>query len=104
MDAPLRRLQRRLRFRLEWLRGPRPRKGVDRRFVLSGHADWPGLQLAIGATGAECVIVTHGQIEPMVCWLREQGLDAGAFRTEYGDDAIEADTAENDNTNESAAT
>jgi putative mRNA 3-end processing factor len=38
------------------------------------------------------VIVTHGQIEPMVRWLRELGLEAGAFATEYGDDAIEADT------------
>jgi putative mRNA 3-end processing factor len=73
------------------LRGTRRRKGVDRGFVLSDHADWPGLQSAIGATGAERVIVTHGQIEPMVRWLCEQGLDAGAFRTEYGDDAIEAD-------------
>ena len=40
------------------------------------------------------MIVTHGQIEPMVRWLREQGLEAGAFTTEYGDDAIEADAAE----------
>jgi putative mRNA 3-end processing factor len=31
----------------------------------------------------------------MVRWLREQGLEAGAFTTEYGDDAIEADEAEN---------
>ncbi len=62
--------------------------------MLSDHADWPGLQEAIGATGAERVIVTHGQIEPMVRWLREQGLEAGAFTTEYGDDAIEADAAE----------
>ncbi|MFM0321610.1 ligase-associated DNA damage response exonuclease [Caballeronia glebae] len=76
------------------LRGTRRRRGVDRGFVLSDHADWPGLQLAIGATGAQRVIVTHGQIEPMVRWLCEQGLDAGAFKTEYGDDAVEADTAE----------
>ena len=32
----------------------------------------------------ERVIVTHGQEAVMVRWLREQGLDAGAFRTEYG--------------------
>ena len=74
------------------LRGTRRRRGLDRGFVLSDHADWPGLQAAIGATGAARVIVTHGQIEPMVRWLREQGLEAGAFATEYGDDAIEADT------------
>ncbi|KND57976.1 mRNA 3-end processing factor [Candidatus Paraburkholderia schumanniana] len=75
------------------LRGTQRRRGVDRSFVLSDHADWPGLQFAIGASGAERVIVTHGQIEPMVRWLSEQGLDAGAFKTEYGDDIIEADTA-----------
>jgi putative mRNA 3-end processing factor len=27
----------------------------------------------------------------MVRWLREQGLDAGAFATEYGGDNVEAD-------------
>ena len=52
------------------------------------------LQSAIGATDAERVIVTHGQIEPMVRWLREQGLEAGAFVTEYGDDTIEAVAAD----------
>ncbi len=25
----------------------------------------------------------------MVRWLREQGLDAGSFRTEYGDEALD---------------
>jgi putative mRNA 3-end processing factor len=75
------------------LRGTRRRRGVDRGFVLSDHADWPGLQTAIGATGAARVIVTHGSVEPMVRWLREQGLEAGAFATEYGDDAVEADAA-----------
>jgi putative mRNA 3-end processing factor len=73
------------------LRGARRRRGVDRGFVLSDHADWPALQTAIGATGAGRVIVTHGSVEPMVRWLREQGLDAGAFVTQYGDDTVEAD-------------
>ncbi|WP_070107100.1 ligase-associated DNA damage response exonuclease [Burkholderia plantarii] len=75
------------------LRGTRRRRGVDRGFVLSDHADWPGLQQAIGASGAGRVIVTHGQIEPMVRWLGEQGLDAGAFATEYGDEALDAGEA-----------
>ncbi|ASW01007.1 ligase-associated DNA damage response exonuclease [Paraburkholderia aromaticivorans] len=75
------------------LRGTRRRRGVDRGFVLSDHADWPGLQTAIQATGAERVIVTHGSVEPMVRWLREQGLEAGAFETQYGDDTVEADAA-----------
>lgn len=75
------------------LRGTRRRRGVDRGFVLSDHADWPGLLGAIAATGAERVIVTHGHIEPLVRWLRETGLEAEAFATEYGGDAVEADAA-----------
>ena len=68
------------------LRGARRRRAVDRGFVLSDHADWPGLQRAIGATGAERVIVTHGYESVMVRWLIDQGLEAGAFSTEYGDE------------------
>ena len=66
------------------LRGTRRRRGVDRGFALSDHADWPGLQRAIAATGAGRVIVTHGQVPVMVRWLTEQGLRAEAFSTEYG--------------------
>ena len=78
------------------LRGARRRRNVDRGFVLSDHADWPGLLEAIAATGAPRVIVTHGYVEPLVRYLREQGLEAGAFKTEYGDDeerrkAVEAE-------------
>ncbi|MFN3414684.1 MAG: ligase-associated DNA damage response exonuclease [Caldimonas sp.] len=68
------------------LRGTRRRQGVDRGFVLSDHADWPALQRAIGASGASRVIVTHGYEAVMVRWLQEQGLEAGSFRTEYGDE------------------
>jgi putative mRNA 3-end processing factor len=68
------------------LRGARRRQGVDRGFVLSDHADWPGLQRAIAASGASRVIVTHGYEAVMVRWLGEQGLQAGSFATEYGDE------------------
>ena len=68
------------------LRGTRRRRGVDRGFVMSDHADWPGLQTAIAATGAERVFVTHGQVDVMVRWLGEQGLQAQGFVTEYGDE------------------
>ena len=68
------------------LRGARRRRGVDRGFVLSDHADWPGLMTAIRATEAPRVIVTHGSIPTMVRYLREVGLDASGFDTEYGDD------------------
>lgn len=70
------------------LRGTRRRRALDRGFVLSDHADWPGLMNAIGATGAQQVIVTHGQIPVLVRWLNEQGLDASAFETEYGDEEV----------------
>jgi len=68
------------------LRGARRRRGVDRGFVLSDHADWPGLMQAITATGAQRVIVTHGSIPVLVRWLQQQGLQASGFDTEYGDD------------------
>jgi len=71
------------------LRGTRRRRGVDRGFVLSDHADWPGLQRAIGSTGAARVIVTHGYEAVMVRWLAEQGLQAEAFQTEFGDERLE---------------
>ncbi|WP_128000611.1 ligase-associated DNA damage response exonuclease [Piscinibacter defluvii] len=73
------------------LRGTRRRQGLDRGFVLSDHADWPGLQRAIAATGASRVIVTHGYEAVMVRWLSGQGLQAGSFATEYGDDRLEPD-------------
>ncbi|XLZ70321.1 ligase-associated DNA damage response exonuclease [Massilia sp. SR12] len=76
------------------LRGARRRGGVDRGFVLSDHADWPGLLQAIRATGAQRVIVTHGSIPVMVRWLCQSGFDAKAFDTEFGDDeAAEAGDA-----------
>ena len=76
------------------LRGARRRGGYDRGFVVSDHADWPGLMAAIGATGAQRVIVTHGSVPVMVRYLGEQGLEAGAFDTEYGDDARDESAAE----------
>ncbi len=76
------------------LRGARRRGGWDRGFVVSDHADWPGLMSAIGATGAQRIIVTHGSVPVMVRYLTEQGLLAEAFDTEYGGDAVEADTQE----------
>lgn len=66
------------------LRGTRRRRGVDRGFVLSDHADWNGLNTAIKATGAERVFVTHGYTEVFSKWLRSQGLDSAIVQTAYG--------------------
>ena len=81
-------------FASGWMRvrGARRRRGVDRGFVMSDHADWPGLLAAIAATGEQLVIVTHGQVAVLMRWLTEQGLQADRFTTEY-DDTDEDSTA-----------
>jgi putative mRNA 3-end processing factor len=68
------------------VRGNRRRRGLDRGFALSDHADWPGLIAATEATGAERILVTHGYTETLTRYLREKGLDARALTTAYGDD------------------
>jgi putative mRNA 3-end processing factor len=68
------------------LRGARRRRAVDRGFVMSDHADWPGLNTAIQASGASTVYVTHGYVPVMVRWLQEQGLEALSFDTKFGED------------------
>ena len=75
-------------FASGWMqvRGRRRRRGVDRGFVMSDHADWPGLLSAIAGTGAQHVRVTHGSVPVLVRWLNEHGLDAQSFETEYGDE------------------
>ena len=77
------------------LRGNRRRRGLDRGFALSDHADWPGLLAAIEATGARRVLATHGSTGPLTRYLREKGLDASPLATSYGDDdESEASVAE----------
>ncbi|HOX03573.1 MAG TPA: ligase-associated DNA damage response exonuclease [Candidatus Paceibacterota bacterium] len=63
------------------LRAARRRGGFDGGFVLSDHADWPGLQSAIAATGAEQVLVTHGCAAPVARWLCETGRHARLLET-----------------------
>ncbi len=71
------------------LRGVRRRRGGDRGFVLSDHADWPGLDAAIRATGATRIFATHGYTAVFRRWLAEQGYDAAVVTTDYGDDEAE---------------
>jgi putative mRNA 3-end processing factor len=65
------------------LRGTRRRRSIDHGFVMSDHADWPGLLSAIEATGAQSVLVTHGYRAPLVRWLCERGLESKALETRY---------------------
>jgi putative mRNA 3-end processing factor len=76
------------------IRGNRRRRGVDRGFALSDHADWPGLLDAIRATGAERVYATHGAVGALTRYLRETGVDARALHTEYGEEEVESAAAE----------
>ncbi len=71
------------------LRGIRRRRGEGTGFVLSDHADWPGLNAAIRATGATRVFVTHGYTAPFRRWLAEQGLDAGIVETGWQGETAE---------------
>lgn len=71
------------------IRGTRRRRSIDRGFVLSDHADWPGLLEAIRLTGAECVWVTHGYRSALARWLTEQGREAHAVDTQWEDDELE---------------
>jgi putative mRNA 3-end processing factor len=68
------------------LRGNRRRRGVDRGFVLSDHADWPALLDTIAATGAREVLATHGDAHALVRVLRESGIDARELQAGYGGD------------------
>jgi len=68
------------------VRGMRRRRGLDEGFVVSDHADFPGLERAIAATGCEVVLLTHGFVEPLAAHLRARGLDARPLATRFGED------------------
>ena len=73
------------------LRGVRRRKGYDRGFVVSDHADWNDLIRTVRETGASRVLATHGNTSVLVRYLRELGVDAQPLQTRFsgeeGDDA-----------------
>jgi putative mRNA 3-end processing factor len=76
------------------LRGVRRRRGADRGFIVSDHADWAGLNSAIKETGATKIFATHGYTDSFHRWLRDQGYDAHVVSTEYtGDDISDEDAA-----------
>ncbi len=68
------------------LRGIRRRRAGDRGFVISDHADWPGLLRAIRETSAENIYVTHGYTEIFTRYLNESGWTANVVETEFGED------------------
>ncbi len=68
------------------VRGNRRRRGYDRGFVLSDHADWPGLLRTIEECRPQRVLTTHGRDETLVRHLSGLGIDAAPLATAYGDD------------------
>jgi len=65
------------------LRGARRRRAGDRGFVISDHADWPGLLSTISDTGAENVYVAHGYTDTFTRYLNENGWNAQVVPTRF---------------------
>ena len=65
------------------IRGIKRRRAADKGFVISDHADWNGLNLAIKATEAEKIFVTHGYTDSFSKWLQFKGLNASVVKTEF---------------------
>ena len=75
------------------MRGVRRRRSVDRGFVVSDHADWKGLNEAIKATGAENIYATHGYTDIFARWLKSEGYNAEALKTEFTGENFDAEEA-----------
>lgn len=75
------------------LRGVRRRRAADRGFVISDHADWPGLLTAIKDTGAENIFVTHGYTDVFTKYLNDNGWNAQVVPTEFGGDDGDGEAA-----------
>lgn len=80
-------------FASGWMRvrGNRRRRGYDRGFVISDHADWSALVQTVQDCGAKRVLATHGKTDVLVRYLREQGIAAetlaiDAFGSTDGDE------------------
>ncbi len=66
------------------VRGDRRRRGYDRGFVISDHADWPALIDTCRATRARKILLTHGYSDALTRYLGETGIDASALKTSFG--------------------
>jgi putative mRNA 3-end processing factor len=65
------------------IRGARRRRGYDRGFALSDHADWDALVATVAETQASRVFVTHGYTDALARLLTERGVEAHPWRTQY---------------------
>jgi putative mRNA 3-end processing factor len=70
------------------IRGNRRRRGYERGFVMSDHADWQDLISTILATGAKRVLLTHGNTEALERYLREvKAIHCSALATQFEGEA-----------------
>ena len=69
------------------IRGSRRRRGYNRGFSLSDHADWPSLLRTVKETGAKMVYATHGYSEILSRSLQESGIEAATLKTTYAGEA-----------------
>ena len=69
------------------VRGVRRRRAVETGFVVSDHADFPGLVAAVEASRARRVLVTHGFADVLARFLRDRGLDAAPLATRFTGEA-----------------
>ncbi|HMP91266.1 MAG TPA: ligase-associated DNA damage response exonuclease [Phnomibacter sp.] len=77
------------------VRGNKRRNNTDNTFVLSDHADWPGLLQAIKACQPAEVFATHGFTETFSRYLKETyNLKSSAVTTQFGqEEPLEPETA-----------
>jgi putative mRNA 3-end processing factor len=73
------------------IRGTRRRQALDRGFVLSDHADWPGLLWAISESQAQEIWLTHGYSATLARHLCDLGLDAKSVDTRFTGEADASD-------------
>ncbi|WP_114751741.1 ligase-associated DNA damage response exonuclease [Pleomorphovibrio marinus] len=76
------------------VRGARRRRAADVGFVVSDHADWPGLNAVVQASGAGEVFLTHGYTDSFARHLCEQGINAKVLETLFMGDSADGDAAE----------
>jgi putative mRNA 3-end processing factor len=75
-------------FASGWMqvRGNRRRKGYERGFVLSDHADWNELNQTIQQTEAKTVYLTHGRTDVLSRYLASTNINVRLLQTEYHDE------------------
>jgi len=61
------------------IRGNRRRRGYDRGFVMSDHADWPALVDTVADMHASRVITIHGNGDALAGYLQSRGLAAESW-------------------------